>query len=123
LTAVISTEIIAVNTTKSTTLRDEALTTINGVSKILHNNLSYDEIMGFFKEDIRYFYPRDLENYLKGNLSFTNYFSINASAQYPMLLIKTRKDEIDNVVKIDLVYKFNSNDKEDISYVFYKGKY
>lgn len=123
LTAVISTEIMTLNTTKSTALRDEALTTINGVSKVIQNNLSYEEIIGFSKEDKRYFYPRDLENYLRENIPFTNYCSLNDRGEYPVLFIKVRKDEIDNVVKMELVYKFNSNHKEDISYVFYKGKY
>jgi len=123
LIAVISTEIMAMNTIKGTTLRDEALTTINAVNKVIHNNLSYEEIMGFFKEDISYFYPRDLENYLKGNLSFTNYCAANTFDKYPVLTIKATKDEKDNVVKVDLVYKSNSNEKEDISYVFYKGRF
>lgn len=123
LIAVISTEIMAMNTIKGITLRDEALTTINAVNKVMRNNLSYEEIIGFFKEDIKYFYPKDLEIYLKENSHFTNYCAANTFDKYPVLTIKATKDEKDNVVKVDLVYKSNSNEKEDISYVFYKGRF
>lgn len=123
LTALMSSETLALNFKVRQGKVDKAIMVMETTNKILRNNLTYDEILRFFGNNVKYIKSSYIDN---GAFKYNNIISIASSdsgGEYPFLRISAIKDDFDDVIKITLNYILSDNEGANLVYVFYKGKY
>lgn len=118
---IITSESLALNIKNQQLEKDKGLITIEAINKIMVNNLTYDEILVFFGNNVRYIKASNLNTDLIKKSSVLNICSENKELLYPYVEIMAIKDPSYNVIKIEVKYEIN--EKEELKYVFYKGNY
>lgn len=118
---IITSESLALNIKNQQLEKDKGLITIEAINKIMVNNLTYDEILSFFGNNVRYIKASNLNTDLIRKSSVLNICSENKELLYPYIEIRGNKDPSYNVIKIEVKYEIN--EKEELKYVFYKGSY
>lgn len=123
LTAFMSSEILALNFKVRQDKVDKAIMVMGTTSKIIIKNLTYDEVLNFFVNNVKYVQSSSIDT---GSFKYNNIINISSSVsggKYPILRISAIKDNFDDVIKITLNYILSDNEGDNIVYVFYKGKY
>ncbi|MEG0772919.1 prepilin-type N-terminal cleavage/methylation domain-containing protein [Clostridium sp.] len=123
LTAFMSSETLALNFKVRQAKVDKAIMVMGTTSKIIIKNLTYDEVLSFFGNNVRYVKSSSIDT---GSFKYNNIISISSSVsggKYPFLRISALKDNFDDVIKITLNYILSDNEGDNLVYVFYKGKY
>lgn len=123
LTAMLSSETLALNFKGKQDKKDKALMAIETTSSVMLNNLTYEEILVFFGNNVRYIKSENINNDSYKHSNILDLTTLDLDGNYPFMSINIIKDSVDEVLKIILNYKINSNQGDNLTYVFYKGKY
>jgi prepilin-type N-terminal cleavage/methylation domain-containing protein len=120
-TAIMSIEILALNLKNKQDKIDKAILVMETASKIIKNNLTYEEVFHYFGNNDRYIQSTHINGNSYKNSNIINISSVEPGVEYPFVGINVVKDDSNEVVKVTFNYKVNEGD--NLTYVFYKGKY
>jgi len=98
----------------------EATFKIDAVKKLILCNMTYDEIKEGISEKTIFINKDDLQRENLSRFHISNLIK-EEGGEYPLIMLKGNKQMDEEIIKIELLYKFE--DGREINHVFYRGNY
>jgi len=121
LITIISSEMLTLKLKNQQGAKDKGIMILETTNKIVTNNLSYGEVLNNFGNNVRYITSSNTNIELIKESNIISLCTTSSELSYPYMKISGEKDKDFDVIKVVLNYVINKN--EDLTYVFYKGKY